>query len=387
MIDTVAKVSSRMLIEPVQTKHDYKRFIRLPWRVYAGNPVWVPPLIMERQQTLNPKKNAFFGHAEAQLFLARRDGCDVGTIAAFIDHRANETRGEQIGCFGFFEVLPDAEAAAALLQAAEEWARARGMHLLRGPMNFSQDIDCGLLLDAYEEPPVLMTGYNPPYYCGFVEQAGFVKAADWYAYTIDRETLGGGELKNLPPRLLRTMDIARKRSGVTIRKVNMHNFEQDLAEVQRLYNTSWAENFGHVPMDDAECAQLAASLKPFLDPDLVFLAEAQGEVVGASITLPDLNQVLHRMNGRLFPAGWWHLLRRKAYINAARFFAMGVLPAYRQRGIEAAFYFETFREAVQKGYQRAELSLVVESNTMMRRSAEAFGARIYKTYRVYEKPL
>jgi GNAT superfamily N-acetyltransferase len=372
-------------IEPVAAPRDRERFVRLPWRIYANTPAWVPPLLMERRQMLDPQKNPFLGHAEAQLFIARRGNEDVGRVAAFIDHRANETYHEQAGYFGFFEVLPDAEAAAALLHAAEQWVQARGMHIIRGPLNFSHDNECGLLLDAYDEPPVLMTSYNPPYYCDYVEQAGFSKATDWYAYNIHRDTLGGGELANLPPRLLRTVDIARKRSGVHIRSVSMRNFVQEVGLIQKVYNAAWQQNQGFVPLDDTEVAALAASLKPIVDPDLVLLAEARGEVVAASITLPDFNQVLHHMNGRLLPFGWWHILRRQRYLDTVRFFAMGVIPAYRHKGIEAAFYYDTFCAAVQKGYQRAELSLVVESNTMMHRSAEAFGAHIYKTYRVYEK--
>lgn len=375
-----------LTILPVTTRRELRRFIQLPWQVYAGNAAWVPPLLMEREQFFDPQRNPFFQRAEVQLFLAQREKRDVGTIAAYIDHRWNEVHHECAGCFGFFEVLSDAEAAAALLETAEAWVRERDVQVLRGPMNFSADIDCGLLLDAYNLPPVIMTPYNPPSYQDYIVQAGFVKHTDWYAYLIDRETLGGGELENLPPRLLRTVDIARKRSGITIRKAQIRQFEEEVALVQQIYNAAWQETPGYVPMSDAESAYLAKGLKPFVDPDLIFMAEADGQVVGVSVTLPDLNQMLHRMNGRLLPLGWWHLVRRHRYITTARFFAMGMLPAYRRRGIEAAFYFETFREAVKKGYQCAELSLVAEYNTMMRRGAEAFGARIYKTYRVYEKP-
>lgn len=372
-----------LTILPVTTRHTLRRFIRFPWQVYAGNRAWVPPLVMERMQFFDPKRNPFFARAEAQLFLAQRGREVVGTIAAYMDHHWNTFYNERTGCFGFFEVLPDAEAAATLLHTAADWVRERGMQVLRGPMNFSADNDSGLLLDAYDEPPVLLTAYNPPYYRDYIEQAGFTKHADWYAYLIDRETLGGGAVGNLPPRLLRTLDIARKRSGITLRKARLDRFAEELAYVQRLYNSAWQETAGYVPMSDAESAYLAHSLKPFVDPDLIFMAEDQGAVVGVSVTLPDLNQMLQRMQGHLLPFGWWHMLRRHTYTTTARFFAMGVLPTYRRRGIEAAFYFETFCAAVKKGYQRAELSLVAENNTMMRRSAEAFGARIYKTYRVY----
>ncbi len=382
-----AAMNPDLVIEPVMTRHDFERAVRFPWQVYAAYPAWVPPLLIERRQFLDPHKHPFFQHADVRYWLARRGAQDVGMIAAFIDRRANQHHNEQVGCFGCFEVLPDPQAAAALLHMAACWVRARGMRVLRGPFNFSYDNECGLLLNAYDLPPVVMTTYNPPYYRDYIEQAGFTKLIDWYAYTIDRATLGGGTMANLPARLLRTMETARQRRGVHIRPLFMPHFRQELAHVQRIYNTAWQYNPNFVPLDDAEINRLAAGLKPFIDPALVLLAEADGEVVGVSITLPDLNQPLHRMNGRLLPAGWWHLLRRRHMIDTVRMFAMGILPGYRHRGIEAAFYAETFRAAVEQGYQRGELSLLAESNTMVRRSAEAFGARIYKTYRVYERNL
>lgn len=376
-----------LVVEPVVRPRDRRRFITFPWQVYAGNRYWVPPLLIERRKFFDPGRNPFFRHADVQFFIARRGQRDVGTIAAFINHTHNHVHGEQVGFFGFFEVLPDAQAAAALLQVAEAWVRARGMQAIRGPINFSADNECGLLLDAYDQPPVMMTVYNPPYYREYIEQAGFVKAIDWYAYTIDRAMLGGGDPRDLPPKLLRALAIARRRSHAHFRKVRMRNFAQELERVRQVYNHAWEHNWGFVPLSDAEIDYLAAGLKPFVDPDLVFIAEAGDQTVGVSIALPDLNQPLLKMNGRLLPFGWWHLLRGRSRIDTVRFFAMGVVPEYRHRGVEAVFYYETFREAVRKGYVRAELSLIVESNTAMRRGIEAFGARIYKTYRVYEKAL
>jgi GNAT superfamily N-acetyltransferase len=261
------------------------------------------------------------------------------------------------------------------------------MAAMRGPFNFASDNESGLLLDAFDAPPVIMTVYNPPYYRAFVEAAGFAKALDWYAYTIDRAALGGGDPDSLPPKLLRARDIARRRSGVTFRKVRMHQFGAELALVQQVYNRSWGQNQDFVPMDDAEIAYMAAGLKPFIDPDLVWIAEAGEQVVGVSITLPDLNQVLRTMNGRLLPFGWWRLMFGRSRIETARVFALGIVPEYRNRGLDAVLYYETFREAIRKGYQRAELSLIVETNMPMRRPIEALGARIAKTYRVYEKVL
>lgn len=379
--------SDTLVVEPVSGRRERMRFITFPWRVYAGNACWVPPLLFERRQFFNPNRNPFFRHADVQLFMARRGRRELGTIAAFINWTHNRFHNEQAGFFGFFEVLPDEEAAAALLQAATAWVRARSMAVIRGPINFSADNECGLLLDAYDQPPVMMTSYNPPAYRSYLENAGFVKAVDWYAYFIDRAMLGGGATRDLPPRLLHVLERARQRSGVSFRTVRMREFDRELARVQEVYNRAWEHNWGFVPLDDAEIRYLAYGLKPFIDPDLVFIAEEGTRVVGVSITLPDLNQPLRHMNGRLLPFGWRHLVLGRRSIETVRFFAMGIVPEYRHRGLEAVFYYDTFRAAVQKGYRRAELSLIVETNLPMRRSIEALGAQIYKTYRVYERDL
>ena len=376
-----------LVVEPVSDAGARRRFIMFPWQVYAGNPAWVPPLISERTRTLDPAINPFFQHAEVQLFLARRGGRDVGTIAAIVNHAYNQFQGETVGFFGFFEVLADPEAAALLLQTAENWLRARGMPIVRGPINFSTDNESGLLIDAFDQPPVLMTAYNPPEYRDYVEGAGYAKAMDWYAYMLDTATLGGGASDKLPPKLLRTVEIARRRSGATFRKVRMSEFARELERVRQIYNRAWERNYSFVPMDDAEIDYMAAGLKSILDPDLVFMAEVGGQPVGVSITLPDYNQVLKSINGRLLPFGWLKVLLGRSKIDTARVFAMGIVPEYRKRGIDAVFYYETFREGVRKGYQRAELSLIVENNQPMRAVIEGLGAWIYKTYRIYEKRL
>lgn len=376
---------AELAVEPVADAAAKRRFIHFPWQVYAGSPHWVPPLLIERQRMFDPARNPFFRQAEVQLLIARRAGRDVGTIAAFVNQAYNQFQDETVGFWGFFEVLPDPQAAALLLTSAEEWLQARGIRTIRGPINFSTDNESGLLIDAFDQPPVLMTVYNPPAYRAYIEAAGYQKAMDWYAYMLDRAALGGGAPENLPPKLLRTVEIARRRSGATFRKVRMREFDAELARVRVIYNRAWERNYSFVPMDDAEIDYLASGLKSILDPDLVFIAEVGGTPVGVSITLPDYNQVLHRMNGRLLPLGWLKLLRARAYIDTVRVFAMGILPEYRQRGIDALFYYETFREGVRKGYRRAELSLIVENNMPMRRVIEGLGAWVNKTYRVFEK--
>lgn len=380
-------VRAPLVVEPVANDRAKQRFIMFPWQVYAGSPAWVPPLLSERKRTFDPAANPFFKHADVQLFIARRGGQDVGTIAAIVNRAYNSFQQEEVGFFGFFEVRADAEAAAALLQAAERWLQARGIRTIRGPINFSTDNESGLLIDAFDQPPVLMTAYNPPHYREYIEGAGYTKAMDWYAYMLDRDKLGGGAVANLPPKLLRTAEIARRRSGATFRKVRMREFTAELGRVRQIYNRAWERNYSFVPMDDAEIDYMAAALKSIIDPDLVFIAEVRGEPVGVSITLPDYNQVLRQINGRLLPFGWLRVLRERSRIDTARVFAMGILPEYRQRGIDAVFYFETFKEGMQKGYRRAELSLIVENNLPMRRVIEGFGAWINKTYRIYERRL
>ncbi|HNP70917.1 MAG TPA: hypothetical protein PLO33_05260 [Kouleothrix sp.] len=376
-----------LVIEPVASARAKSRFIMFPWQVYAGNPAWVPPLLSERKRTFDPAVNPFFKHAEVQLFVARRGSQDAGTIAAIVNHAYTSVQHEDVGFFGFFEVRRDAEAAAALLAAAEDWLRARGLRTVRGPINFATDNESGLLLDAFDQPPILMTAYNPPYYREYIEGAGYSKAMDWYAYMLDRAHLGGGATDALPPKLLRTVEIARRRSGATFRKVRMNEFAAELGRVRTIYNRAWERNYSFVPMDDDEIDYMAAGLKSIIDPDLVFIAEVHGEPVGVSISLPDYNQVLQHINGRLLPFGWLRVLRERSHIDTARVFAMGIVPEYRQRGIDAVFYFETFKEGVRKGYQRAELSLIVENNLPMRRVIEGLGAWINKTYRIYEKRL
>lgn len=378
--------TAQLAIEPVTSHRDREHFLRLPWDIYAGNPCWVPPLLLERRRLLDPHTNPFFRHADVQLFLARRGTRYVGRIAAFVNHAYNRFHADRVGFFGFFESI-DSEAAAALLEIAERWARERGMRVLRGPVNFATDNEVGLLLDAFDEPPVLMTVYNPPHYRGWIEAAGFAGVVDWYAYIIDRETLGGGATDDLPPALLRAVEHARHHSGASFRTVQMGEFDAELARARDVYNRAWEHNQDFVPLDEAEIAFLAQSLRQVVDPDLVFFAEVNGKPVGVSITLPDFNQILRTMNGRLLPLGWWRLLRGRSRIDTARVFAMGVVPEYRHRAIDTVFYYETFRAAIRKGYRRAELSLIVASNRQMRGILEGLGARIYKTYRVYGKTL
>jgi GNAT superfamily N-acetyltransferase len=377
---------SDLSIEPVGGDEDLLAFIKLPFRIYKGDPYWVPPLISERKDFLNPQKNPFFEHADVTLFLARRNGEIVGTIAALIDHNHNAFHNEKAGSFGFFETIEDYSVAEALLSTACGWAKERGMEVIRGPLNFSQNQECGLLIDGFDESPVIMMTYNPRYYIDFIERFGFVKAHDLYAYIAERKDFSA--IDKFPPKLLRVAEKAREKEQIKFRQVDMANFESELEMTKKVYNRAWVKNWGFVPMTDAEFDYLAANLKPLLEPNLVFIAEANGEPIGISLALPDLHQPLKHMGGRMFPFGWLKFMWYRQKIDTARLIIMGVVEEHRGAGVDALFYLELGREMLKKKrYQRLECSWILESNEAMWRILEHIGARRYKIYRIYEKSL
>lgn len=378
-------MSVSLAIEQVTDKKRLLEFIEFPFKLYRGDPNWVPPLIEERRDFLDPKKNPFFEHARAQLFLARRDGELVGTIAAAIDENHNQFHDELMGAFGFFETIDDPEVAGALLEAAEEWAREQGMAIMRGPMNFSTNHEIGLLIDGFDEPPMVMMTYNPRYYAGLIERCGYGKAMDLFAYIGDVDD----RWHNAPPKVFRAAEKAAKKEGIRVRKADLRHFDQEVQRAKQVYDRAWVRNWGFVPITEHEADHLAASLKPVLDPDLIFIAEtSDGTPVGVSISLPDLHQALKRSGGgHMFPFGLLKFFWHKRKIDQVRLWGMGVVEEYRSRGIDALFYVETGRAALAKGYKRIEGSWILETNTMMNRIIERLGGQRYKTYRVYEKAL
>lgn len=372
--------SSRPLeVRPVAGRRDLRRFVRLPWRIYAANPCWVPPLLREQSRLLTPAGNPFFHHSRAGLFLAWRGDEVVGRIAAIENRRHLETYGDATGFFGFFESIDDGEVAGALLEAAAGWARERGLRSLRGPTSFTINDECGVLLDAYDLPPVVLMPYNPPYYPRRIEEQGFVKAQDLYAYRMEAPP-------EMPARLRAARELAGAR-GVAVRKIDLRRFDEELARVHAIHSRAWAENWGAVPLTWQEVRDLGERLLPVVDPDLVFLAEKEGEPVGVMISIPDVNQALGHLNGRLFPLGLAKLLWYRRCIDALRVLIMGVVAEHRHEGVDAALYAATIEAAVPKGYRWGELSWILESNDSMRRVLERLGTTHYKTYRIYEKAL
>ncbi len=377
-------------IEQVQTRQDVEDFIRFPFKLYRGDPNWVPLLLSERRKFLDPKRNPFFDHADVALWLARRNDQVVGTISSHIDHLHNKIHDENIGMFGLFEAVNDYAVAEALLSTASDWVRERGMAALRGPLSFSQNDECGLLIDGFDGPPMVMMPYNPRHYREFFERFGLSKTMDLHAYIGDLAQFEGDPNK-LPAKLVRVTEKARRRAGVTMRPANMKVYDEEILEAKAVYNRAWEKNWGFVPMTDAEFDKLAADLKQVLDPNLAIIAEIDGEPVGVSVAIPDINQVFKRLNGRLFPFGWIKALWYARKITGARLMIMGVVEEHRGRGIESLLMFETLKAAVENGYQSIEMSWILESNDMMNRIVanvgQPYGAHVYRTYRIYQMPV
>jgi len=368
-----------MKIEQISHKKDLDEFIRFPWKVYQGNPNWVPPLLSEMKFVLGDK-NPFFKHAEAAFFIARGNGDVVGRVAAILDRNHINVHNEQAGFFGFFECLPDPAIARELLDSAAAWLKERDIEIMRGPMNPSANDECGFLLEGFDSPPMIMMTYTPEYYLEYMEQYGLVKAKDLYAYISVIADVSAGK------RLERLATAIRERiPGLVVRPADMKNFRRELDAVKDIYNSAWSHNWGFVPMTDEEIESMAKRLKPLIVPELLIMVEVEKRPVAFYMAVPDYNQVLKRLNGKLGPVQLMKFLWYSRTISDIRVLTMGVKEEYRKRGIEALLYLESFKAAMRKGYKRAELSWVLEDNALMKKGCEFMGGKLYKKYRIYEK--
>lgn len=369
-------------VRPVSGRTGINRFIKLQWRFYEGDPNWVPPLLLDRRKLLDTQKNPFFRHAQMQLFVAERDGAPVGRIAAIANENHNREHQDKVGFFGFFECVDDQAAADALFEAAGGWLRRRGMDAMRGPLNPSVNDEIGLLVEGFGRPPVILMTYNPTYYPALVEGFGFRKAKDVYAYLLRNEQV-------LTPKLLRGQNLVRQRYNITVRELDFRNLAAETEILKDLYNRSWERNWGAVAMTDDEFEFMAKDLAQAVGRfrDLVFVAERDGEPIGFTLCLPDLNQVLIRnRTGRLLPA-LWHLFTGMRRIDLVRIAVLGVLPEHRNKGVDAVMYYETVTRAAKHGIFLGEASWVLEDNEPMNRGAKLMNAERYKTYRLYETTL
>lgn len=356
------------------------RFLAVPFRIYQDDPNWVAPILSDRRKVLGAE-NPFFSHARMALWVAARDGQDVGSIAGIIDDHHNERHGEATAFFGFFEAVNDRAVSRLLFDTVRRWAEGQGMRRLLGPMNPSINEECGLLVVGFDSPPVLMMTYNPPYYASLCEDADLRPCKDLFAYHVSLDDSRLARLDRLAARAIARLP------DVTIRHIRKASLSRDLEKIQEIYNAAWDENWGHVPMTAPEVEFMAERLKPLLDENLILLAETAEEPVAFIIALPDLNEALGKLRGRLLSP---RLLLALPYLlglrrpRIVRVLAMGIKPAYRKRGLDAALFGGCLRASLRAGFVESELSWVLDDNVLMLRVGELFGGRHYKTYRLYE---
>ena len=368
-------------ISPVRGAGDLRAFVGLPFRLHAGTP-WIPPLKLERYIFLNRKMNAYFKHGEAEYFLARRDGRVVGRITAQVDHAFNEFHSSRWGMFGFLEFEEDQQVLDAMLDAAAGWLRSRGCERMVGPMDFQMNDESGVLVEGFAREPMIKQPWHPPYYQQRCEAAGLTKAMDllmWELYISDRT--------NVLPILPEIAEQSRTKHGIRIRKMTRRHLRRDLDEFAKVYNAAWSGNWGFVPYSKADLDAYALDLQLVFDKDWFMVAENDKEVVAIAITVPDMNQVLKKMRGRLLPLGWWYFLNKRTVIDRVRVGFLGVLPEYQHTGVAAALYMEHFDMAARTTRTGGEMGWILETNKAMNRGMEAMGGRIVKRFRIYERLL
>jgi len=365
-------------IVSIEKEKDLADFIDFPFSLYARDDLYSPPLKKELKEQFSAR-NPFFRHAEVKYFLAKKERKIVGRIASIVNRTHLEFHREDAGFFGFFESINDARVSRALLDAVAADLRAGGMKMMRGPMNFSTNEECGFLIEGFHEPPMLMTPYNPPYYNELMEEYGMEKAKDLFAYIHQVR-------EQLQEKILRVAAIAEKR-GVRVRPVDKKRFDEEMLVFKEVYNSAWESNWGFLPLTDEEIFDMGQRLKQIVVPELTLIAEDDGKPVGFLGLLPDFNVVLRRMKGRLNPLTILKALYYSRKISDLRLLLLGIRPEYRNKGVDALLYREGHRGIRKGGYKRLEFSWILEDNIAVQRIVELVGGTLYKKYRVYEKPL
>lgn len=374
-------MSDKIEIDLVETESDKNKFIEFPYKFYANDKNWVEPLRFDVKNNLNVKKNPFYQHSKIKLWLARKNGEIAGRIAGIINDNHNEFHKDKIGFFGFFECVNDKKVSRLLFDKASEFLKENGMDTIRGPVTPSINDEVGLLIDSFDKPPVMLMTYNPKYYIDLIEDYGFKKANDLLALWIDKDVVKDEKMMS---KLDRLGDLILKKENLTVRKVNMKDFANEVQKVRGIFNNAWEKNWGFVPMTEDEFKFIAGNLKLAVDPVYVEFIEKDGEPIGFSLALPDINQAIKGLNGKLFPFGLFKFLANKKKIDQLRVIIMGVKKEYQKKGIDAIFYRNIIREANKRGIKGAEISWVLEDNLAMKQTAEKLGARVYKTYRIYD---
>jgi GNAT superfamily N-acetyltransferase len=375
---------TQVQVSPVESEADRKTFIKFQWEIYRNDPAWVPPLILERKEFLDRKKHPFYRHGDAALFLARRNGKIVGRIMASDDPNYNALHKTNVGCFGLFESVNDPEVATALFKGAEDWLRRKGRTQIMGPIDYSTNYVCGLLIEGFQHPPTLLTAHNPPYYAPLIEGCGFAKEKDWYAWWFSEYPAPAERLRNIA-------NARAGRYGVKIRPINLKDLEGEGLRIRTIYNQAWQANWGFVPFTEAEAEHMTKEMKPLLVAPATLIAEIGDQPIGFVIAVPDINVGLRHINGRLttfgIPIGLLKLLYYRFFkIRTGRLVALGVIEKYRRAGIAEMLVLHVMDEAFKRGFT-GELSMTLEDNVMVNRFIESMGAAKYKTYRIYSRLL
>jgi GNAT superfamily N-acetyltransferase len=373
---------SKIEVSEVTSRRERDAFIKFQWQIYVNDPAWVPPLIIERKRFLDRKRHPFYRHGDAVLFLARKNGNIAGRIMASDDPNYNSLHQTNVGCFGMFECIDDKEVAAALFDAAASWLRKKGRTEMMGPIDYSTNYVCGLLIDGFQFPPTILTAHNPPYYRELIENCGFTKTKDWYAWWFADPSNAAAHLRRLATRL-------KTRWPVRIRPADLKNLRDESRRLRQIFNQAWEKNWGFVPFTEAEIEFMTEELKPLIVPEFAWIAEIGSEPAGFTLCLPDINVVLRDLNGHLtrfgLPIGLIKLLSYKNRVKKGRLIALGVVQKYRRAGIAEMLVLRVMEETMIKRGITGELSMTLEDNYMINRFLEAIGAERYKTYRIYTR--
>jgi ribosomal protein S18 acetylase RimI-like enzyme len=367
-----------MDIRPVNSHHDLKQFIELPYKLYKNDKIWVPPLRSEQWAQFKPDSNPMLKRCAYSLFLLWDHKKVIGRISAFVDSLAIETWAEPIGLFGSFECTNDEQAASILLDGARNWLKEYGMKAMRGPWSFASQ-EWGMVVEGYEPPPVILAPYNPPFYNELLTKYGMAKVKDLLVYYMDAR-----ENYQIPDRILLLTEKVQKRYGVCVRAVNMENLEKEVMTIVDLANRSIADNWGFYPVTEAEGRGMAKDLKAIINPKAVLIAEdSDGKPIGFAMSLPDINVVLKKVNGRMLPFGWLKLLRGIPKLKQYRMWALGVIPEYQGKAIDTLLYKATY-DAIYNPQMRLEINYVLEDNERMNNALAKLNAKPLRRYRIYE---
>jgi GNAT superfamily N-acetyltransferase len=372
-----------VVVSPVASRRDIREFIELPFRLHSSSGKWVPPLRLERRLFLMRSQNAFFSHGDAQLFLARREGRVVGRISAQYDDEFNAFHGNRWGMFGFLELEDAPDILPPMLDAARAWLRARGRDHMIGPMDFTINDESGVMIEGFEREPMIKQPWHPPYYRTRCEEAGLNKAMDLLMYELEI-----ADRAKVLPVIFRLAEQVGPRHGIAIRRMSRRSLRRDMDRFAEVYNAAWSDNWGFVPYGKRDLDVYAQELQLVFDRDWFMVAEtATGDTAAIAITVPDVNQVLKKMKGRLLPLGWWHFLRKRSTIDRVRVGFLGVHPAYQHTGVAAALYVEHFDTSSRTRVKHGEMGWILETNRNMNKAMEAMGGRVVRRFRVYEAAL